>query len=374
MNALPSHVADRSSDPGHARVNIVMLVSGFPRRSETFALNELLALERAGCLAAVFATKPGDAGPAHPAARGMLEKVQLLAPGSPEEQAAEVVSRIDGRPVTGVHGYFAHVPAEVAQHAARRLGVPFGFSVHAADARKVLPDELRRRARAAACVVACNGDVASDLQRTGADVELVPHGVDLERFSASPAPGGEVLRVLAVGRLVDKKGFPVLVEAAARLAIPFEIRIVGTGPCHVELTEQIAAADLGARVRLVGPRTHAELPAEFASAHVLVAPSIVDRRGDRDGVPNVLLEAMASGRPVVASAVGAVGSAVDDGRTGILVPPGDPGRLAEALEELARRPDLRERMGRAGRARVERRFDLASCTGRLERYLRVVYG
>ena len=355
-------------------MNIVMLVSGFPRRSETFALNELLALERAGCLAAVFATKPGDVGPAHPDASRLLDKVQLLAPGSPEEQAAEVVSRIDGRPVTGVHAYFAHVPAEVAQHAARRLGVPFGFSVHAADARKVTPDELRRRARAAVCVVACNGDVAGDLQRTGADVELIPHGVDLKRFRPSPAPGAEVLRVLAVGRLVDKKGFPVLVEAAARLAIPFEIRIVGTGPRHAELAQQIAAAGLGARVRLLGPRTHAELPAEFAAAHVVVAPSIVDPRGDRDGMPNVLLEAMACGRPVVASAVGAVASAVDDGRTGILVPPGDPDRLAGALEGLARRPRLREAMGRAGRARVERRFDLAMCTARLERYLRAVYG
>jgi glycosyltransferase involved in cell wall biosynthesis len=350
-----------------------MLMSGFPRRSETFALNELLALDRAGCLEAVFATKPGDPGPPHPGAERLMQKVRYLAPGSAAEQAAEVVEQIGDAPVSAVHGYFAHVPTEVAAKAARRLGVPYGFSVHAVDARKVTRSDLADRARDAACVIACNPDVAGDLRRAGAPVHLIPHGVDLERFTPTPPPNGEVLSLLAVGRLVPKKGFPVLIDAASRLLAPFFLRIVGDGPDREALERQIAAAGLEDRVRLVGPRTHDDLPAEYASADIVVVPSVMDATGDRDGLPNVVLEAMSSGRPVIASDVGAVSSAVVDGRTGVLVPPGDPGALAGALEFLVDQPDYRERLGREARARVERDFELHSCTTRLRHFLETVY-
>jgi glycosyltransferase involved in cell wall biosynthesis len=354
-------------------MRLVMLMSGFPRRSETFALNELIALDRAGCLEAVFATKPGEAGPPQPGAEQLMQKVRVLAPGSPAEQAAEVVERLNGTPVTAVHGYFAHVPTEVAAKAARRLGVPYGFSVHAVDARKVSRSGLAERARDAACVIACNPDVAGDLRRAGAPVQLIPHGVDLARFRPSPPPPAEVLTILAVGRLVPKKGFPVLIEAASRLLAPFRLRIVGEGAQRGELEAAIAAHGLGDRVELVGPRTHDDLPAEFAAAHIVVVPSITDVTGDRDGLPNVVLEAMSSGRPVVASDVGAVSSAVVDGRTGVLVPPGDAEALAGALEFLVDQPDTRERLGREARARVEADFELHSCTARLRAFLEAVY-
>jgi glycosyltransferase involved in cell wall biosynthesis len=354
-------------------MRLVMLMSGFPRRSETFALNELIALDRAGCLEAVFATKPGEPGPPQPGAEQLMQKVRVLAPGSPAEQADEVVERLNGTPVTAVHGYFAHLPTEVAAKAARRLGVPYGFSVHAVDARKVSRSGLAERARAAACVIACNPDVAGDLERAGAPVQLIPHGVDLARFRPTPAPPAEVLTILAVGRLVPKKGFPVLIEAAARLLAPFRLRIVGEGPERPEIEAAIAAHGLGDRVELAGPRTHDDLPAEFAAAHIVVVPSITDATGDRDGLPNVVLEAMSSGRPVVASDVGAVASAVVDGRTGVLVPPGDAEALAGALEFLADQPDVRERLGREARARVEADYELHSCTARLRAFLETVY-
>ena len=244
---------------------------------------------------------------------------------------------------------------------------------NAVDARKVSKSGLAERARAAACVIACNPDVAGDLKRAGAPVQLIPHGVDLARFRPSPPPPAEVLTILAVGRLVPKKGFPVLIEAAAQLLAPFRLRIIGEGPERPRIEAAIAAHGLGDRVELAGPRTHDDLPAEYAAAHIVVVPSITDATGDRDGLPNVVLEAMSSGRPVVASDVGAVSSAVVDGRTGVLVPPGDAEALAGALEFLADQADMRERLGREARARVEADFELNSCTARLRAFLENVY-
>jgi glycosyltransferase involved in cell wall biosynthesis len=354
-------------------VNLVMLMSGFPRRSETFALNELLALDRAGCLEAVFATKPGEDGPPQPGAERLMSKVRVLAPGSPADQADEVVAQLDGADVTAVHGYFAHLPTDVAARAARQLGVPYGFSVHAVDARRVGRSGLAERARDAACVIACNEDVAGDLKRAGAPVHLIPHGVDLDRFRPSPPPSGEVLRILAVGRLVEKKGFPVLLQAMARMHAPCHLRIVGAGPQRAALERQIAELALGDRVDLAGSRTHDELPDEYAAADIVVVPSVADASGDRDGLPNVVLEAMSCGRPVVASDIGAVSSAVVDGQTGVLVAPGDAAALAGALEFLVDQPRLRARLGRGARARVERDYELHTCTTRLRHFLETVY-
>jgi len=260
----------------------------------------------------------------------------------------------------------------VAARAAALLGVPYGFSVHALDARKVGPTELGRRARAAACVVVCNADAARAVREAGGEVRLVPHGVDLDRFApVLRAPRGPV-RLLAVGRLVEKKGFGVLLRAAARLRVPYQLRVVGDGPERERLASLAAAA--GDAVELIGARTHAELPVAFRWAEVLVVPSIVDARGDRDGLPNVVLEAMASGLPVVASDVAALPTAVVDGSTGVLVPPGDVDRLARALEDLAVDPARRQRLGRAGRLRAEREFDVRRATRRFGDALAAAYG
>jgi glycosyltransferase involved in cell wall biosynthesis len=352
---------------------IVMVVSGFPRRSETFALGELLALEARGALAALFATKPGEGGSAQPGCEPLLKRLQVLPEGSPERQAAFIAERTGGERVGGVHGYFAHTPAEVAARAAALLGVPYGFSTHARDARKVAPELLAERARAASCVVACNSDVASEILRGGAPVHLLPHGVDLRRFRPQPLKPAKELRLLAVGRLVEKKGFHVLLAAVARLKSPFRLRIVGEGPERERLSNIIAADGLAGRVALDGALTHAELPEAYAEADVVVVPSVEDRSGDRDGLPNVVLEAMACARPVLASRISAIGCAVTHDETGLLVPPGDAHALAVALERLAARPRLRERLGRDGRARVERDYEVGRCTERLHRLLTSVY-
>src|SRR5262249_52285740 len=152
--------------------------------SETFMLGELLALEASGALAAVFATKTGEVGKAQPGTERLTRYVEFLPEGPVAEQARAVCYSLAraGKIVTGIHGYFAHRPAEIGQQAAGILGVPFGFSIHARDFRKVAPEVLTERAQAAACVVACNTDVARDIRALGTSIHLLPHGVDLQRF------------------------------------------------------------------------------------------------------------------------------------------------------------------------------------------------
>jgi colanic acid/amylovoran biosynthesis glycosyltransferase len=344
---------------------IALVTSGFPRRSETFLLNELLALDAHGALAGVFATKPGDGTPPQPGAERLADRVEILPPGSPAEQADALARRLDGARVAGIHAYFAHTPAAVARAAAARLGVPFGFSVHARDARKLPSAELGERARAAACVIACNADVAGDVRRAGGRPRVIPHGVDLARFRpAAPRRRTGAVQLLAVGRLVPKKGFDLLVDAIARVDAPVRLRIVGAGPEEAALRASVAAHDLGAVVTLAGPRTHAELPAEYAAADIVCVPSVEDETGDRDGLPNVALEAMASGRAIVAGAVGALPAAIEHGMTGLLVPPGHAGALAHAIAALARDAALRDRLGRAARTHAEREYGLERCTDR----------
>lgn len=352
---------------------LAVVTSGFPRRSETFLLNELLALERAGALDLVLATGPGDGSEPQPGFERLADRLRILPPGSTRAQGEAAARLLADRPVNAIHGYFAHAPAAVAAEAAGLLGLRFGFSVHARDARKVAANELGRRARAAACVIACNEDVAGEVERAGSAATLIPHGVDLDRFRPRTAARSSHLRLLAVGRLVEKKGFDVLIEALRGLALPVRLRIVGEGPLRDRLAAAIADAGLQGAVELAGPLTHSDLPREYAAADVVVAPSLTDSSGDRDGLPNVVLEAMASGRPVIAGDTGAVASGVVHGATGLLVAPGDAPALRAAVVELARSPGLREGLGRRARDRAERLFDLDTCSRRLERTLEAAY-
>jgi glycosyltransferase involved in cell wall biosynthesis len=357
------------------RRQMVMITSGFPRISETFALNELIALQRAGAISAIFATKPGDGRPPQPGVEALRGRVELLPDRSIEAQARRVAERVGrgrGR-VQGVHAYFAHRPAAVAERAAELLEVPYSFSVHARDIRKVPRVDLNRRARGARCVIACNPDAVAELRASGARAELIPHGVDLSRFAPAPAPVGAPLRLLAVARLVEKKGLEVLLQALAGLDLPFRLRIVGDGPLRPLLERAAAQSGLRGRVELPGTLTHHQLSEAYADANVVVVPSVQDSDGDRDGLPNVVLEAMASGRPVIASRIAAIPAAIQHERTGLLTPPANVPRLREAVERLAADPALRARLGAAARAAVVRDYELGNCTDRLCRCLENAY-
>jgi glycosyltransferase involved in cell wall biosynthesis len=245
--------------------------------------------------------------------------------------------------------------------------------MHAKDARKVTAAALLARGRAARCVVACNHDVAGAVRADGVAIHLIPHGVDLGRFRPMALIADSVFRVLAVGRLVEKKGFDVLIRAAARLAVPIAVRIVGEGPERKALEALIASESCVDRVNLAGPLTHDALPREYAWAHAVAVPSVVDATGDRDGLPNVVLEAMASGRPVVATRVGAIDSAVVNGLNGLLVKEGSVESLLEALHHMAAARRMQEAMGARGRSLVERKYGLEQCANNFCRVLENAY-
>jgi glycosyltransferase involved in cell wall biosynthesis len=352
---------------------IAMIVSGFPRHSETFLLAELLALEGQNFLAALFSTKPGENGHLHPESDRLLRKLQRIPPGTAAEQAAFVAARLYKKEIAGIHGYFAHTPAAVAQLAANTLTIPFGFSTHARDARKVDPGILASRSKDASCVVACNTDVAQDIERVGSNVYLMPHGVDLNRFSPQTKQPIPTTHVLAVGRLVEKKGFEVLIAAASHVKTSFIITIVGDGPERERLQHLVKANRLDCVIRFHEVVTHEHLPSLYSSADIVVVPSIQDSSGDRDGLPNVVLEGMACGRPVIASDIGAINSAVTHGSTGLLVAPGDAAALADSIDLLSTHPELRITLSRNARARIERDFNVQHCANNFQNLLRDVY-
>jgi glycosyltransferase involved in cell wall biosynthesis len=196
---------------------------------------------------------------------------------------------------------------------------------------------------------------------------VLPIGVDTDAIK--PVPFGEKPQIVHVARLVEKKGTADLLRAFAtvRRAVPAaDLVIIGEGPLRERLdvlAKQLGIADA---VQFLGARTHAEVLAQVAAAQVLCLPSVTAPNGDMEGLGMVLLEAAATGRPVVGTNHGGIPEAVDDGVNGYLVPERDPVALAERLLALLGDPDLGERFGAAGRAMVERRFDLHTQTGKLE--------
>jgi predicted glycosyltransferase len=201
----------------------------------------------------------------------------------------------------------------------------------------------------------------------GRRARRIYNGLPLDQFGYRKA-GRDVGSLLAVGRLIEKKGFSTLIDACRQLAdwdIPFACSIIGEGPLRPDLERRILDQGLGGRVELLGARSAAEVRERLRRAAVLVAPCQIASSGDRDGLPTVLLEAMALGTPCVSTDVTGIPEIVIDGRTGIAVPPGDPGRLATACRAVLADPVMAGRMARTARRRIETHFDCRKTSARL---------
>jgi glycosyltransferase involved in cell wall biosynthesis len=268
-----------------------------------------------------------------------------------------------------VHAHWVVPNGALVAGVARSHRVPLVVSLHGSDvfvAETVLPARVlaARALRRAGAVTACSEDLRRRALRLGARPErtrTVPYGVDAMEAGGADlgavrarlgAPAGTTL-VLALGRLVEKKGFAYLIQAAARVP-GVHVALAGDGDLRAELEAQVSAT--GAPVSMVGALDRDSVAAALAAADVVVVPSVVDRAGNVDGLPNVLLEAMAAGRAVIASNVAGIPDVVTDGVDGILVEEKDAAGLAAALARLAGDPALRQRLGASARAMVGRRL------------------
>src|SRR5918992_2680761 len=287
-------------------------------------------------------------------------------------QAVALADRLLAAPdVAHLHAHFAHGTTTVTWHAATIAGLPFSFTGHARDiyAPELNPHGwLRRKLLAARFAVTCTAANVAHLKAIApeAEVPLVSHGLNAdfarlvdEAEPPAPSPNG-TLRVLGVGRLVAKKGFDVMVEACAELRrrdIPFEALIVGQDDKHGHVVrERIEALGLGDRVALPGPMSQADLLREYRRAGALCMPCrLLDN--DRDGIPNVLVEAMAAGAPGGATRASGIPELVSHEVNGLLVEPDDPAALADALVRVHRDRELAARMAAEGRRTVRERFD-----------------
>jgi len=274
---------------------------------------------------------------------------------------------------TVVHGHWVIPGGAIASAAAG--GRPLVISLHGSDvfvAERYRAARIvaRRALRRAQWITACSDDLRTRAIALGAPpdrIDVVPYGVDASRFRpdaaarastrASLGLGPDDLLLFAVGRLVRKKGFEYLVDAIAGLAKRWprlHLVIGGSGDLEGELRARAEAAGVAGRVRLVGTINQQHVPAWLAAADVAVVPSVHDDAGNVDGLPNVVLEALASGTPLVATRVGGITQVARDGATALLVPERDAAALALALERLLSDPDERKRIGTAAREEMER--------------------
>ncbi len=403
--------------------SVAYLTKRFPRLSETFILDEILGLEAAGVPLRLYAiadpheelVQPDVARVASPvvylqdATRGHARFNEFretfvahlrLCGESPRRyfgilghlvwhrrrhlgaslktfsHAGRLALNLRKDDTRHLHAAFAHGPASIAHLVHLLTGIPFSFSAHAKDIYVSDPRLLAHRLRDARFVLSCSESARTALTSlAGADsakVILANHGVDTSRFTSSVStvsPKGDdaTLRVLAVGRLVAKKGYPTLLGAIKQLSNtgrPVRCTIVGEGVDRGDLEELVRNSGMSSIVDFVGSQTHQEVAEWFHRADVFVQASVVLANGDRDGIPNSLLEAMASGLAVVASEVAGIPEVVTLD-CGILVAPGDVDALVEALEQLSTDSALRSQLGARAREHVRENFDRTACALRI---------
>ena len=381
-----------------------MILKGYPRLSETFIAQEIRNLERAGLRLRLVSLRHPTDTKRHPVheeieapvsylpeylhdepvrvARGLARARRL-----PGYAAAAAMFRRDlardrtrnrvrrfgqacvaaaemPADVGWLYGHFIHTPGSVTRYAATMLGLPFSISAHAKDIWTSPDWELREKLADAAWTVTCTAGGAAHLRGLAPDpsgVHLVYHGLDLSRFPSPPErePSDGPIRIVAVGRAVEKKGLDILLRAASALPddIDWHLIHIAGGPLLDDLKALAVELGIADRVTWLGQQAQARVLEEYRRSDVFALPCRVAADGDRDGLPNVIVEAQSQRLPVVSTTISGIPELVEDGENGLLVPPDDVSATAQALERMARDANARLRWGAEGERRVRKAFD-----------------
>lgn len=380
------------------RKKLAYVVKRYPRFSETFIVNEILAHERAGWDVSIFSLLPpvdthfqssiGEVRapvtylPAKPkitdlwsAVREALQNLndakEVLATADSATarevcQAISLAQQVSERRIEHLHAHFATSASEVARLASRLAKTPFSFTAHAKDIfhRDVSAADLDRRIADAATVVTVSDFNVNHLRNEfplhAEKITRVYNSLNLEQF---PFQAGQERppQIVAVGRLVEKKGFAVLIEACALLASQgsgVRCKILGYGPLQEELQRQISQLGLTDSVSLTGSTQHRDVIACLRESTLLIAPCVNASDGDRDGLPTVVLEAMALGTPCVGTDVTGMPEVLRDLETGFAVPQSDPAALAAKIRDAIGSVSLRKKVATNARRLIETNFDV----------------
>ena len=393
----------------HNPAPVAFVLKGYPRLSETFIAQEIRALEQAGLNIVIYSLRPPRESVKHPIHARIKAPVvylperlrdgpgriwaavlrRLLKPSGWRALAkllrdlrddpsadrflrfgqAAVLAELLPDSIKLIHAHFLHSPASVARYAATMAHRRWSCSAHAKDIWTLGAAEKSRKLNEASWTVTCTAGGRQHLAALSSrpdDVLLAYHGLDLTHFPAPPTrsmmPDGsqpdEPITLLSVGRAVRKKGFDVLLEALARLPRDLHWRWVhiGAGDETANLREQAATLDLSDHIDLRGPRTQADVLAAYRAADIFVLPSRVAPDGDRDGLPNVLMEAMSQELACISAPISGIPELITDDQDGKLVASEAPDALAACLTALITEPETRRRLGLAGRRTVQERF------------------
>lgn len=398
---------------------VAFILKGYPRLSETFIAQEILALEERGLDIRIVSLRHPTDTDSHPVHRAIRAPVSYLpeylwceparvmrgwtrARRLPGYRAARGAWLADLRrdptanrvrrfgqalvlaselpaEIDALHAHFLHTPASVARYAAALRGIGWSVSAHAVDIWTSPDWEKREKLADCRWAVTCSHTALDTLRPLAPErrVSLVYHGLDLERFGAPDIgipdkdgtdPARPVI-LLTVGRAVEKKGHDVLIEALAMLPrdLHWRWRHIGGGPLLGKLKRLAKQKIPGDRIEWLGSLPQERVIDSYRSADLFVLSNRIAANGDRDGLPNVLLEAQSQGLACVASNAAAVPELIEDGVNGHLTPPDDPTTLAAVLAELIGQPELRAKMGREGRRIIEDRFGMEDGIAKLAR-------
>jgi len=391
------------------KTTIGYILKGYPRISETFISNEIYLLEQLGFSLHLFSMREPRESFTHKSVSQIRARVDYL-PSSlllplprllyhnfklarqrPEAyseafrlmitrfrrtrkiatikhllQAGYLVHALLGNTdVRHLHAHFAHSPTSVALFAHKLCGLPFSFSAHAKDIYTSDQRQLQEKIALAKFVVTCTEYNRRFLQELAVDrssIHRVYHGIDAGLFSGpsesrKPSPP---YRILSIARLVEKKGLPTVFHALRNLLDQgYELRytLIGDGEERRSTLKQISSLGLEASCTWLGTQPHHRVIDEYRKADLFVLGCEVASNGDRDGIPNVFLESMAMGVPVLATRVSAIPELVEDGRTGLLVDPGEPEAMAQSMVKLLCDAELRHRIIDSAGQRVREEFD-----------------